>query len=44
VDALPLSWVDAGVGLGFLGLLAVALTYYLHQFPEILHSAVEEGR
>jgi hypothetical protein len=43
-DALPLSWVDAGVGMGFLGLLAVTLTYYLHQFPEILHSAVEEGR
>jgi len=38
-----LSWIDAGVGLGFLGLLASALTYYLKQFPEVLHQKVEEG-
>jgi len=42
-ESLPLSWIDAGVGLGFLGLLASALTYYLKQFPEVLHQKVEEG-
>jgi hypothetical protein len=42
--SLPLNWIDAGVGLGFLGLLVAALTYYLNQFPEILQSRVEEGR
>jgi hypothetical protein len=41
---LPLNWIDAGVGLGFLGLLVGALTYYLNQFPEILQPRVEEGR
>jgi len=42
--SLPLNWIDAGVGLGFLGLLVAALTYYLNQFPEILQPRVEEGR
>jgi hypothetical protein len=42
-ESLPLSWIDAGVGLGFLGLLASALTYYLKQFPEVLHQKVGEG-
>ena len=44
VESLPLNWIDMGVGLGFLGLLAAALTYYLSQFPEILQPRVEEGR
>jgi hypothetical protein len=42
--SLPLNWIDAGVGLGFLGLLVAALTYYLNQFPEVLQPRVEEGR
>jgi hypothetical protein len=42
--ALPLNWIDAGVGLGFLGLLAAALTYYFNQFPEILQPRAEGGR
>ena len=42
--SLPLSWIDAGVGLGFIGLLAAALIYYLKQFPEILQTQIEEGR
>jgi hypothetical protein len=41
--ALPLSWIDLGVGLGFIGLLATALGYYLKQFPELLHPPVGEG-
>jgi hypothetical protein len=41
--SLPLNWIDAGVGLGFLGLLVAALTSYLNQFPEILQPRVEEG-
>jgi hypothetical protein len=44
VASLPLHWIDAGVGLGFLGLLVAALTYYLNQFPEILQPRAEEGR
>ncbi len=43
-ESLPLSWIDAGVALGFLGLLASALIYYLKQFPEVLHQKVGEGR
>ena len=42
-ESLPLSWIDAAVGLGFLGLLASALIYYLKQFPEVLHQKVGEG-
>jgi hypothetical protein len=42
-SSLPLNWIDAGVGLGFLGLLVGALTFYLNQFPEILQPQVEEG-
>ena len=42
-ESLPLSWIDFGVALGFLGLLAAALTYYLKQFPEVLHPRVEGG-
>ncbi len=41
---LPLSWVDGGVALGFFGLLVAAVTLYLQQFPELLHTRVEEGR
>ncbi len=43
-QSLPLSWVDFGVGLGFLGLLGMALGYYMKQFPEVLHPVTEEGR
>ncbi|MEJ2155122.1 MAG: hypothetical protein P8X96_07285 [Desulfobacteraceae bacterium] len=42
--SLPLSWIDFGVGLGFLGLLGLALGSYMKQFPEILHPVAEEGR
>jgi hypothetical protein len=42
--SLPLNWIDAGVGVGFLGLLVGALTCYLNQFPEILQPRAEEGR
>ncbi len=42
--SLPLSWVDFGVALGFLGLLAAAVTLYVEQFPELLHVRAEEGR
>jgi hypothetical protein len=41
--ALPLSWIDLGVALGFAGLLVYSLSAYLKQFPELLKSA-EEGR
>ena len=41
---LPLSWVDAGVALGFIGFMAAALAYYLEQFPELLQGRGEEGR
>lgn len=42
--SLPLSWIDVGVGLGFLGLLGTALGSYMKQFPELLHPRAEEGR
>ncbi len=44
VKALPLSWIDGGVALGFLGLLIAALSVYLRQFPEVLHTRPEESR
>ncbi len=42
--SLPLSWIDFGVGLGFLGLLGTALGSYMKQFPELLNPRTEEGR
>ena len=42
--SLPLGWVDPGVALGFLGMLAGALIYYLNQFPELLQPRAREGR
>ena len=44
VQSLPLSWIDIGVGLGFLGLLGTALGSYMKQFPELLEQQAEEGR
>lgn len=44
VKALPLSWVDGGVAVGFLGLMVAAVASYLEQFPELLHTPVGEGR
>jgi hypothetical protein len=41
---LPFSWIDLGVGLGFIGLLSTALGYYLKQFPELFHRPAGEGR
>jgi hypothetical protein len=32
-----LGWVEAAVGIGFLGLLAAAVISYFQQFPELLH-------
>ena len=42
--SLPLSWIDVGVGLGFLGLLGTALGTYMKAFPELLHPQTGEGR
>ena len=42
--SLPLSWIDVGLTLGFLGLLVAALIYYLKQFPELLQQSAQEGR
>jgi hypothetical protein len=42
--SLPLSWIDLGVALGFLGLLSATVTLYVEQFPELLHVRAEEGR
>jgi Ni/Fe-hydrogenase subunit HybB-like protein len=42
--SLPLSWIDLGVALGFLGLLAAAISLYVEQFPELLCVRTEEGR
>lgn len=42
--SLPLSWIDLGVALGFLGLLAAAITSYVEQFPELLRVRAEEDR
>jgi TRAP-type C4-dicarboxylate transport system permease small subunit len=42
VKSLPLSWTHGTVALGFLGLLAGALLYYLEQFPEILQARSQE--
>ncbi len=42
--SLPLSWIDLGVGVGFLGLLGTALGSYMKQFPEMLHPQAGEGR
>jgi hypothetical protein len=39
---LPITWVDGLVALGFLGLLAAAVTVYLRQFPELLRIPAEE--
>ncbi len=41
--SLPLGWIDVGVALGFIGLLAGALLYYLNQFPELLQQRAGEG-
>ena len=41
--ALPLSWIDFGVALGFAGMLIWALAAYFKQFPGLLIPA-EEGR
>ncbi|MBT8340585.1 MAG: hypothetical protein HKP58_19035, partial [Desulfatitalea sp.] len=41
-QTLPLSWIDGAVALGFLGLMIAALTAYLKQFPEVLHTRIEE--
>jgi hypothetical protein len=42
--SLPLDFRDFAIALGFLGLMIAALTFYLKQFPEILHTRVEEAR
>jgi hypothetical protein len=42
--SLPLSWIDLGVAVGFLGLLSAAVALYVEQFPEMLHVRAEEGR
>jgi hypothetical protein len=40
---LPLSWIDALIGLGFLGLLAWAIAVYFELFPELLTPRATEG-
>jgi hypothetical protein len=42
--ALPLSWIDGLIALGFLGLLMAAVSAYLKQFPEVLRTRLEERR
>ncbi|KJS31879.1 MAG: hypothetical protein VR64_10150 [Desulfatitalea sp. BRH_c12] len=44
VPAVPLSWADGMIALGFLGLLIGAVFVYLRQFPEILNVLPEENR
>jgi len=38
VHHLPLGWVEAGVAVGFFGLLAAAVTAYFRQFPELIEA------
>jgi Ni/Fe-hydrogenase subunit HybB-like protein len=42
--SLPLGFVDVLVALGFLGLLALAITGYLRQFPELLENSAGGGK
>ena len=35
---LPLGWVEVAVGVGFFGLLAIAVTSYFKNFPELLNN------
>lgn len=42
--AIPLSWVDPLILLGFGGLMGLSLTGYLRQFPEILQTEPQERR
>ena len=42
--SLPLGFVDVLVALGFLGLLALAVTGYLRQFPELLENNAGGGK
>ncbi len=44
VEALPLSWIDGAMALGFLGLLITTVNLYLRQFPEVLQVRLEENR
>lgn len=44
VDALPLSWIDPAVAIGFLGLLMAAVIFYLRQFPLALQNRLEDNR
>jgi len=37
-DSIPLGFADALISLGFLGLMAIAITYFLRHFPEIVRS------
>lgn len=39
---LPLGWVEAAVGVGFFGLLAMSVTSYLKRFPEIWGGTPED--
>nr|WP_306304164.1 NrfD/PsrC family molybdoenzyme membrane anchor subunit [Desulfosarcina cetonica] len=41
VHHLPLGWVEVAVGVGFFGLLAIAVTRYLKTFPELLAAGAE---
>jgi len=43
-ERLPLSWIDPLVALGFLGLLAASVTFYLRQFPAVLMHRLEDKR
>ena len=35
-DTIPLGFADALISLGFLGLMVIAITYFLRRFPEIV--------
>lgn len=43
-QTLPLTWVDGGIALGFLGLMVASVASYLEQFPELLQAPAGEGR
>jgi hypothetical protein len=34
ISSIPLSFADGFISLGFLGLMAIAVRYFLYMFPE----------
>ena len=44
VSSIPLSISDGLITLGFLGLMIIAVTYFLRQFPELVRTKKREVR